>query len=79
MFSLLQPTNAEEKKRQNNPRKAQGSLSSSMDYGAREMIRIISKAAARHSHAVQKSCFVFKDNFLSIYKRESEYSYIKPS
>lgn len=44
-----------------------------MDYGAREMIRIISKAAAGHSHAVQKSCFVFKDNFLSIYKRESEY------
>lgn len=37
------------------------------------MIRIISKAAAGHSHAVQKSCFVFKDNFLSIYKRESEY------
>lgn len=61
------------------PEKSQGSLSNSMDYGAREMIKIISKAAAGHSHAVQKSCFVFKDNFLSIYKRESEYSYIKPS
>lgn len=61
MFSLLQPTNAEKKKDPNNPSKAQGSLSS-----FREMIRIISKEAAGHSHAVQKSCFVFKDNFLSI-------------